>query len=95
MSQEPEPEQSVSQQSGPEQNSAPKGLLRQMEELMATLNTDLTQLDTDPRSPEDRTTADSDPRQPVPPVESAQSGEAQQTYGRGESQQASEGDVRE
>ncbi|MEV5942370.1 hypothetical protein [Streptomyces sp. NPDC051994] len=95
MSQEPEPEQSVSQQSGPEQKGAPKGLLRQMEELMAALNTDLTQLDTDPRSPEDRTTTDSDPRQPVPPVESAQSGEVQQAYGRGESQQASEGDVRE
>ncbi|MFD3327747.1 hypothetical protein [Streptomyces sp. NPDC058701] len=34
----------------PARGGAPKGLLRQMEELMAALNADLTQLDADLRS---------------------------------------------
>ncbi|MFD9335547.1 hypothetical protein ACFWBF_14250 [Streptomyces sp. NPDC060028] len=36
---------------------APKGLLQQMEELMAALNADLSQLDADLQSPTDRTAA--------------------------------------
>ncbi|MFE9631389.1 hypothetical protein [Streptomyces sp. NPDC006463] len=37
------------------QGGAPKGLLQQMEELMAALNTDLSQLDADLQSSTDRT----------------------------------------
>ncbi|MEU6882228.1 hypothetical protein [Streptomyces sp. NPDC046712] len=49
------PEQPV-QQSVPEQKGAgaPKGLLQQMEELMAALNADLSQLDADLQSSADR-----------------------------------------
>lgn len=35
----------------PEQEGAPKGLLQQMEELMAALNADLSQLDADLQQP--------------------------------------------
>ncbi|MDX6362205.1 hypothetical protein ACFVYF_23670 [Streptomyces sp. NPDC058274] len=42
MSQEAVPQQGVPEQPGAEQ---PKGLLQQMEELMAALNADLSQLD--------------------------------------------------
>jgi hypothetical protein len=42
MSQEAVPQQGVPEQPGSEQ---PKGLLQQMEELMAALNADLSQLD--------------------------------------------------
>ncbi|GAA3389809.1 hypothetical protein [Streptomyces roseoviridis] len=38
----------------PEQGGAPKGLLQQMEELMAALTADLTQLDADLQSSADR-----------------------------------------
>ncbi|MFF5937227.1 hypothetical protein [Streptomyces sp. NPDC012508] len=49
------PEQPV-QQSVPEQkgSGAPQGLLQQMEELMAALNADLSQLDADLQSSADR-----------------------------------------
>ncbi|MCQ4212986.1 MULTISPECIES: hypothetical protein [Streptomyces] len=47
MSQEAVPEQAVHDPSVPEQQGAPKGLLQQMEELMAALNADLSQLDAD------------------------------------------------
>ncbi|TGB11527.1 hypothetical protein [Streptomyces sp. MZ04] len=48
MSQEAVPEQEAAREpSVPEQQGAPKGLLKQMEELMAALNADLTQLDAD------------------------------------------------
>ncbi|MEV8315854.1 hypothetical protein AB0Q95_16950 [Streptomyces sp. NPDC059900] len=47
MSQEAVPEQEAArEQSAPEQGP-PKGLLQQMDELMAALNADLTQLDAD------------------------------------------------
>ncbi|MFJ6760509.1 hypothetical protein ACIQNK_36525 [Streptomyces sp. NPDC091273] len=39
----------------PAQGGAPKGLLQQMEELMAALNADLSQLDADLQSSTDRT----------------------------------------
>ncbi|AZM56052.1 hypothetical protein DMA15_28520 [Streptomyces sp. WAC 01529] len=48
MSQEAVPEQEAAQDpSVPAPQGAPKGLLQQMEELMAALNADLTQLDAD------------------------------------------------
>ncbi|MFF1376072.1 hypothetical protein [Streptomyces sp. NPDC058308] len=48
MSQEAVPEQEASHDAPvPAQQGAPKGLLQQMEELMAALNADLTQLDAD------------------------------------------------
>ncbi|WP_372345336.1 hypothetical protein [Streptomyces sp. KL116D] len=47
MSQEAVPEQAVHKTPVPEQPGAPKGLLQQMEELMAALNADLSQLDAD------------------------------------------------
>ncbi|MCX4783404.1 hypothetical protein [Streptomyces sp. NBC_01264] len=42
----------------PAQGGAPKGLLQQMEELMAALNADLSQLDADLQSSTDRSPAD-------------------------------------
>ncbi|MER5887061.1 hypothetical protein ABT160_24820 [Streptomyces sp. NPDC001941] len=60
MSQEAVPEQAMPEQpvhqSVPEQKGggAPKGLLQQMEELMAALNADLNQLDADLQSSSDR-----------------------------------------
>ncbi|WP_406863637.1 hypothetical protein ABZO31_25705 [Streptomyces sp. HUAS MG47] len=50
------------QQSVPEQKSggAPKGLLQQMEELMAALNADLNRLDAELQSSADRTPAPAD-----------------------------------
>ncbi|MFI6685859.1 hypothetical protein [Streptomyces sp. NPDC050485] len=58
MSQEAVPERTAPQQSAaqsaPEQKGAPRGLLQQMEELMAALNADLTQLDADLQSTADR-----------------------------------------
>lgn len=50
MSQESVPEQAVPQQ----QPGAPKGLLQQMEELMAALTADISQLDADLQSSGDR-----------------------------------------
>ncbi|MEV6753396.1 hypothetical protein [Streptomyces sp. NPDC051214] len=47
MTQEAVPEQEAARESVPEQHGPPKGLLQQMEELMAALNADLTQLDAD------------------------------------------------
>ncbi|MFF3314031.1 hypothetical protein ACFYV5_00765 [Streptomyces sp. NPDC003035] len=49
-------QQSVPEQSVPEQKraGAPKGLLQQMEELMAALTADLSQLDADLQSSADR-----------------------------------------
>ncbi|GAA0576926.1 hypothetical protein [Streptomyces crystallinus] len=58
MSQEAVPEQAVPQEpvgaSVPEQPGAPKGLLQQMEELMAALTADLSQLDADLQSSAER-----------------------------------------
>ncbi|MFH9727134.1 hypothetical protein ACH4M4_29830 [Streptomyces sp. NPDC017254] len=60
MSQEAAPERAVPEQpvtpSVPEQKGAgaPKGLLQQMEELMAALSADLNQLDADLQSTADR-----------------------------------------
>ncbi|MEB8343104.1 hypothetical protein [Streptomyces endophyticus] len=51
MSQEAVPDEAVHDTSPPEQEGAPKGLLQQMEELMAALNADLTQLDADLQQP--------------------------------------------
>jgi hypothetical protein len=45
----------------PSQGGAPKGLLQQMEELMAALNADLSQLDADLQSSADRTTGPESP----------------------------------
>ncbi|MFE0703335.1 hypothetical protein [Streptomyces sp. NPDC058872] len=62
MSQEAVPEQAVPEQpvsqSVPEQQGtgAPKGLLQQMEELMAALSADLSQLDADLQSTSERHT---------------------------------------
>ncbi len=68
MSQEAVPEQTVPQQSPPqsaaERKGAPKGLLQQMEELMAALNADLTQLDADLQSTADRTAPVGGPDEP-------------------------------
>lgn len=47
----------------PAQGGAPKGLLQQMEELMAALNADLSQLDADLQHSADRTP----PAEPVTP----------------------------
>ncbi|MEU6120389.1 hypothetical protein [Streptomyces sp. NPDC047123] len=48
MSQEAAPDQGAAHDASvPAQEGAPKGLLQQMEELMAALNADLTQLDAD------------------------------------------------
>ncbi|GGT19013.1 hypothetical protein [Streptomyces purpureus] len=64
MSQEAAPEQAMPEQpvgqSVPEQKTpaAPKGLLQQMEELMAALTADLSQLDADLQSSADRTDRD-------------------------------------
>ncbi|MFI6645219.1 hypothetical protein [Streptomyces sp. NPDC050504] len=54
MSQEAVPDQAVPEQ----RDGAPKGLLQQMEELMAALNADLSQLDADLQSSVDRGPAD-------------------------------------
>ncbi|WP_329284023.1 hypothetical protein [Streptomyces sp. NBC_00691] len=76
MSQEAAPEQAVPERSAPpsvpEQKGAgaPKGLLQQMEELMAALSADLNQLDADLQSTSDRLVPDRapddqpDPHQP-------------------------------
>ncbi|MFB7514567.1 hypothetical protein [Streptomyces sp. NPDC056144] len=56
MSQEAAPERAVPEQSVPQPGTpAPKGLLQQMEELMAALSADLSQLDADIQSSADRT----------------------------------------
>ncbi|WP_327578716.1 hypothetical protein [Streptomyces sp. NBC_00145] len=47
MSQKAMSEQVVREPAVPDQKGAPKGLLQQMEELMAALNADLSQLDAD------------------------------------------------
>ncbi|WP_079039297.1 hypothetical protein [Streptomyces sp. Root431] len=70
MSQEAAPERAVPEQSAshsvPAQKDAgaPKGLLQQMEELMAALSADLSQLDADIQSSADR--LESEPAQPGP-----------------------------
>ncbi|MEU7134126.1 hypothetical protein [Streptomyces sp. NPDC046261] len=62
MTQEAVPDEAVPTQAASQQQGAPKGLLQQMEELMAALNADLTQLDADLQSSERPTPA----RQPGP-----------------------------
>ncbi|MFF9850252.1 hypothetical protein [Streptomyces litmocidini] len=78
MSQEAAPERAVPEQpvsqSVPEQKGAgaPKGLLQQMEELMAALSADLSQLDADLQSTSDRLAPESEPApepQPRPQAE--------------------------
>ncbi|MDX2564613.1 hypothetical protein PV371_33860 [Streptomyces sp. TX20-6-3] len=72
MSQEAAPEQAVPEhpapRSVPEQQGAgaPKGLLQQMEELMAALSADLNQLDADLQSTSDRLAPDPSPSDPSP-----------------------------
>ncbi|GAA0461052.1 hypothetical protein ACFQ2B_07960 [Streptomyces stramineus] len=46
-----EPGEAVLSPAAPQEQGAPKGLLQQMEELMAALNADLSQLDADLQSP--------------------------------------------
>ncbi|WP_331447515.1 hypothetical protein [Streptomyces xanthochromogenes] len=79
MSQEAVPEQTVPQQSAPQsaagREGAPKGLLQQMEELMAALSADLTQLDADLQSTAERTPSDQGSDEPQ------QAREAQQAHG--------------
>ncbi|WP_367049496.1 hypothetical protein [Streptomyces sp. Je 1-332] len=67
MSQEAVPEQEAARETSvPEQQGPPKGLLQQMEELMAALNADLTQLDADlQQSTTDGDTTTSTPRPPA------------------------------
>ncbi|MER5929398.1 hypothetical protein [Streptomyces sp. NPDC002054] len=55
MSQESVPEHIGQEPPVLAQNGAPKGLLQQMEELMAALNADLSQLDADLQSSAERT----------------------------------------
>ncbi|MFE7551287.1 hypothetical protein [Streptomyces gardneri] len=68
MSQEAAPERAVPEQSAPpsvpqqKDAGAPKGLLQQMEELMAALSADLSQLDADIQSTADR--LDPEPTRP-------------------------------
>ncbi|RSS60010.1 hypothetical protein [Streptomyces sp. WAC01280] len=70
MSQEAAPERAVPEQSAPQSvpaqkdAGAPKGLLQQMEELMAALSADLSQLDADIQSTADR--LESEPTEPGP-----------------------------
>ncbi|MBH1938515.1 hypothetical protein I5Q34_30375 [Streptomyces sp. AV19] len=54
MHQEAVPDEAVSAPAAAPQQGAPKGLLQQMEELMAALNADLTQLDADLQSSAER-----------------------------------------
>ncbi|WP_369147023.1 hypothetical protein [Streptomyces sp. R44] len=73
MSQEAAPERAVPEQpvpqSVPEQKGAgaPKGLLQQMEELMAALSADLSQLDADLQSTSDRLAPEAGARQESEP----------------------------
>ncbi|CAM5333676.1 hypothetical protein GCM10010222_69770 [Streptomyces tanashiensis] len=85
MSQEAAPERAVPEQpvsqSVPEQKGAgaPKGLLQQMEELMAALSADLSQLDADLQSTSDRLAAEPPTqREPSTRPESRQQPESQQ-----------------
>ncbi|WP_212763872.1 hypothetical protein [Streptomyces sp. I05A-00742] len=54
MHQEAVPTEAVPNQAASPQQNAPKGLLQQMEELMAALNADLSQLDADLQSSAER-----------------------------------------
>uniref|UniRef100_A0AAU2V0G2 Uncharacterized protein n=1 Tax=Streptomyces sp. NBC_00003 TaxID=2903608 RepID=A0AAU2V0G2_9ACTN len=93
MSQDAEPEQAAHEQTVPSQSApqsaaerkgAPKGLLQQMGELMAALNADLTQLDTDLQSTTDRPPPADDPNEPSDP---GGPGGQQQAYGNEEPEQ--------
>ncbi|MEU6672745.1 hypothetical protein [Streptomyces sp. NPDC046853] len=66
MSQEAVPEQEAAREPSAPEQGPPKGLLQQMDELMAALNADLTQLDADLQqsAPE----GDTAPPAPRPPV---------------------------
>ncbi|MFJ6937896.1 hypothetical protein [Streptomyces sp. NPDC101132] len=64
MSQDHVPEhtgQAGQEQTVPAQGGAPKGLLQQMEELMAALNADLSQLDADLQTSAERPRTDAVP----------------------------------
>ncbi|MFG2180152.1 hypothetical protein ACGFLS_15700 [Streptomyces abikoensis] len=67
MTQEAAPDEAVPTQAASPQQGAPKGLLQQMEELMAALNADLTQLDADLQSSE-RRAVDDEPEEPAEPT---------------------------
>lgn len=67
MTQEAAPDEAVPTQAASPQQGAPKGLLQQMEELMAALNADLTQLDADLQSSE-RRAVDDEPGEPAEPA---------------------------
>ncbi|MBC2876697.1 MULTISPECIES: hypothetical protein [Streptomyces] len=54
MHQEAVPAEAVPQQAASPRQDPPKGLLQQMEELMAALNADLSQLDADLQSSAER-----------------------------------------
>ncbi|MGW1073674.1 hypothetical protein [Streptomyces sp. NPDC002537] len=60
MTQEAVPDGTVPAQSAPPQQGPPKGLLQQMEELMAALNADLSQLDADLQAPGERSSSGGD-----------------------------------
>ncbi|WP_438828431.1 hypothetical protein [Streptomyces hesseae] len=66
MTQEAAPDEAMPTQAASPQQGAPKGLLQQMEELMAALNADLTQLDADLQSSERR--AEDEPEEPAEPA---------------------------
>ncbi|MEU9250341.1 hypothetical protein AB0D66_00645 [Streptomyces sp. NPDC048270] len=60
-------EEALQESAGPAAGGAPKGLLQQMEELMAALNADLSQLDADLQSSTDRAPGTSAPEGERPP----------------------------
>ncbi|MFC8128091.1 hypothetical protein [Streptomyces sp. NPDC057302] len=66
MSQEAVPEQEATHEPSVPEQCPPKGLLQQMEELMAALNADLTQLDADLQ--QSTAAGDTAPPAPRPPV---------------------------
>ncbi|MFH8489684.1 hypothetical protein [Streptomyces longisporoflavus] len=67
MSQEAVPEQEGAHELSAPQQGPPKGLLQQMDELMAALNADLTQLDADLQ--QSASAGDTAPPAPRPPVD--------------------------
>ncbi|RSS60413.1 hypothetical protein [Streptomyces sp. WAC06614] len=67
MSQESVPEHIGLEPAVPAQSGAPKGLLQQMEELMAALNADLSQLDADLQSSSSAAPSPSAPSAPSSP----------------------------
>lgn len=58
MTQETVPDEAPPPQTAPQQQGPPKGLLQQMEELMAALTADLSQLDAELQSSNDQTSGE-------------------------------------